>query len=243
MIPRLVEPYAPLPPVIQRAEREEEPQPAPLKGKKLLIVHSKDVSSEERKIFQFWGKVAVWDDRYINIPLERLPESDYVFMDMRLKSARVAIGSADLSKYAVVSYVPWYHKGEKFISKGGGKGKSFLYVKYRHCGSVWGTLAACERLGVTGVVRKYAEIGKSHNAHVMCAIDKIIKDRNKGTLNEESKLRKVIREMIDAELEEAYQLVNINLKAPKKDREERELARISWNTCTQCFNKLIVQTS
>jgi hypothetical protein len=32
------------------------------------------------------------------------------------------------------------------------------------------------------------------------AIDKIIKDRNKGTLNEESKLRKVIREMIDAEL-------------------------------------------
>ena len=118
MIPRLVEPYAPLPPVIQRAEREEEPaQPAPLKGKKLLIVHSKDVSSEERKIFQFWGKVAVWDDRYINIPLERLPESDYVFMDMRLKSARVAIGSADLSKYAVVSYVPWYHKGEKFISQ------------------------------------------------------------------------------------------------------------------------------
>jgi hypothetical protein len=32
------------------------------------------------------------------------------------------------------------------------------------------------------------------------AIDKIIKDRNEGTLNEESKLRKVIREMIDAEL-------------------------------------------
>ena len=32
------------------------------------------------------------------------------------------------------------------------------------------------------------------------AINKIIKDRNKGTLNEESKLRKVIREMIDAEL-------------------------------------------
>jgi hypothetical protein len=39
---------------------------------------------------------------------------------------------------------------------------------------------------------------------------------------EESKLRKVIREMIDAELEEAYQLKNINIKSPKKDREERE---------------------
>jgi hypothetical protein len=118
MIPRLVEPYVPLPPVIQLAEREEPAQPAqPEHAKKLLIVHSKDVASEERKIFQFWGKVAVWDDRYTNIPLDRLPESDYIFMDMRLKSARVALGSADLSHYAVVSYVPWYHKGEKFISQ------------------------------------------------------------------------------------------------------------------------------
>jgi hypothetical protein len=39
---------------------------------------------------------------------------------------------------------------------------------------------------------------------------------------EESKLRKVIREIINEEIEEAYQLVNINLKAPKKDREERD---------------------
>jgi hypothetical protein len=39
---------------------------------------------------------------------------------------------------------------------------------------------------------------------------------------EEIKLRGVIREMIDAELEEAYQLKNINLKAVPKDREERD---------------------
>jgi hypothetical protein len=39
---------------------------------------------------------------------------------------------------------------------------------------------------------------------------------------EESKLRKAIREMINEEIEEAYQLVNINLKAPKKDREDRD---------------------
>jgi len=39
---------------------------------------------------------------------------------------------------------------------------------------------------------------------------------------EEIKLRGVIREMIDAELEEAYQLKNINLKAAPKDREERD---------------------
>ena len=39
---------------------------------------------------------------------------------------------------------------------------------------------------------------------------------------EESKLRNVIREMINEEIEEAYQLVNINLKGANKDREERD---------------------
>ena len=43
-----------------------------------------------------------------------------------------------------------------------------------------------------------------------------------GESLEEITLRKAIREMVDAELEEAYQLVNINLKSPKKDRDERD---------------------
>ena len=47
----------------------------------------------------------------------------------------------------------------------------------------------------------------------------IIDKKNK---EREEKLRKVVREMIDDELEEAYQLKNINLKAVPKDREERD---------------------
>jgi hypothetical protein len=46
-------------------------------------------------------------------------------------------------------------------------------------------------------------------------IDKQRKDR-------EEKIRKVVREMIDAELEEAYQLVNIRPQVSDKDREERD---------------------
>jgi hypothetical protein len=41
-------------------------------------------------------------------------------------------------------------------------------------------------------------------------------------INEEDKLRKVIREMIDAELEEAYQLYNIRPRTSDKEREERD---------------------
>jgi hypothetical protein len=46
-------------------------------------------------------------------------------------------------------------------------------------------------------------------------IDKQRKDR-------EEKIRKVVREMIDAELEEAYQLVNIRPQVSDKEREERD---------------------
>jgi len=46
-------------------------------------------------------------------------------------------------------------------------------------------------------------------------------ERKKDT-PEESKLREVIREMVDAELEEAYQLVNIRPRTSDKEREERD---------------------
>jgi hypothetical protein len=47
------------------------------------------------------------------------------------------------------------------------------------------------------------------------------KDKENDT-SEESKLREVIREMIDTELEEAYQLVNIRPRVSDKEREERD---------------------
>lgn len=115
MIPRVIDS---LPPVInQIVEPKQEKRDEIDVPKKLLVIHSKDVSSEERKVFQFWGKVCVWDDRYINISLDNLPDCDYYFMDLRMRSARLAIGSADLSKYTIVAYIPWWHKGEKFLSQ------------------------------------------------------------------------------------------------------------------------------
>ena len=110
-----------LPPVIQPQQFHDAPEPAPAEAKesngKIIVIHSKDVSSEERKIFQFWGKVLVWDSRYINLPFEKLPYFDYLFIDLRLKDARYALGSINLSAYRTVAYVPWYHKEEKFIDQ------------------------------------------------------------------------------------------------------------------------------
>jgi len=47
-------------------------------------------------------------------------------------------------------------------------------------------------------------------------------ERKKDNSPEETKLREIIREMVDAELDEAYQLMNINPIKSDKEREERD---------------------
>lgn len=112
--------YVPLPAVIARVEpvqEEKEEKQEEKNAKKILVVHSKDVSPEELALFKFHGRYLIWDDRYMNIPFEKLPYHDYLFVDMREKNARYALGSVNLMDYGVVCYVPWFHKGEKFIDQ------------------------------------------------------------------------------------------------------------------------------
>jgi hypothetical protein len=112
----------PVPPVLasvllseQKVEEKEEKEEIP--KSKILVVHSKDVSKEELALFKFHGRYLQWDDRYMNIDFEKLPPHDYLFVDMREKNARHALGAVNHLEYSVVCYVPWYHKGEKFIDQ------------------------------------------------------------------------------------------------------------------------------
>jgi hypothetical protein len=112
-------PYAPLPAVIAavQAPQEVKEEKEEVPKSKILIVHSKDVSSEELALFKFHGRYLKWDDRFMNIEFEKLPPHDYLFLDMREKNARYALGAVNHLEYSVVCYVPWYHKGEKFIDQ------------------------------------------------------------------------------------------------------------------------------
>jgi len=95
----------------EKEEKEEIPK------SKILVVHSKDVSKEELSLFKFHGKYLQWDDRYMNIDFDKLPPHDYLFVDMRERNARHALGAVNHMEYSVVCYVPWYHKSEKFIDQ------------------------------------------------------------------------------------------------------------------------------
>jgi hypothetical protein len=113
----------PVPPVLSRVllseekveEKVEEKEEVP--KSKIMIVHSKDVSKEELALFKFHGRYLQWGSQYANIPLERLPPHDYLFVDMREKDARHALGACNHMEYSVVCYDPFYHKGEKFIDQ------------------------------------------------------------------------------------------------------------------------------
>ena len=112
-------PYAPLPAVIAavQAPQEVKEEKEDIPKSKILVVHSKDVSSEELALFKFHGRYLKWDDRFMNIEFDKLPPHDYLFLDMREKNARHALGAVNHLEYSVVCYVPWYHKSEKFIEQ------------------------------------------------------------------------------------------------------------------------------
>lgn len=101
--------------VLLSEEKVEEKEEVP--KSKILVVHSKDVSKEELSLFKFHGRYLQWDDRFINIDFDKLPPHDYLFVDMRERNARHALGSVNHLQYSVVCYVPFYHKGEKFIEQ------------------------------------------------------------------------------------------------------------------------------
>lgn len=95
----------------EKVEVEEVPK------SKILVVHSKDVSKEELSLFKFHGRYLQWGSQYVNIPFEKLPPHDYLFVDMRERDARHALGSVNYAEYSTVCFVPFYHKSEKFIEK------------------------------------------------------------------------------------------------------------------------------
>ena len=112
--------YASLPPVIApRAPdevKDKDGMEDPPKNK-ILIVYSKDISPEELALFKFHGRYLLWGDQYMNIPLQNLPPHDYLFIDMRNRNARYALGAVNYTDYSIVAYVPFYHRGEKFIDQ------------------------------------------------------------------------------------------------------------------------------
>lgn len=85
-------------------------------NKRYIIVSTKELSKEDKDIFESYGKLIVYDERYVNLKYEDL-EFDYLYVDIRDKVSRYNLASQAIEKFNVVLYVSWYEKIEEFIEQ------------------------------------------------------------------------------------------------------------------------------
>ena len=87
-------------------------------GKRFVIVCSRDLSAEHEAIFKQHGKTLRWKkESFLNLPFEEL-DFDFLFIDARVKEARLTLGRQDLSNYHKVAFVYAIQKGlDDFLSE------------------------------------------------------------------------------------------------------------------------------
>lgn len=70
-------------------------------GKPFLIVHSRELTQEEKELFRSYGVVLEWNPSFQNIPLNKL-KFDYLLLDIHDKQARLLLMKNDTQPYNIV---------------------------------------------------------------------------------------------------------------------------------------------
>lgn len=99
-----------LPSLIPRAQQAPvENDDEPYNDRRFIVILSREMAEEDKRIFRQHGKVVEWKPAYLNVGFDSL-EFDYLFLDVRSKEARLTLNRQDLTKYNLVSYCFWIQK-------------------------------------------------------------------------------------------------------------------------------------
>lgn len=111
----------PLPPVLvkqlsiaEASKKQLEESDHDVKGdipkhKTILILHTRDVSSDEELLCRKFGTVRHFNPSMVNISLETV-HADYIFCDVRNKYYRIQIAKIDTEKFQVCALVNSWEK-------------------------------------------------------------------------------------------------------------------------------------
>lgn len=69
--------------------------------KPFIIIHSRELSSEEKELFRSYGTVLEWNSSFQNIPLPKL-KFDYLLLNIHDKQARLLLMKNDTEPYHIV---------------------------------------------------------------------------------------------------------------------------------------------
>ena len=92
-----------LPAVVPRAELKQDDVQSIAGGdnKPHIIIHSRDLTQEEKDLFRSYGTVLEWSPSYANIPISKL-RFDYLLLNIHQKEARVLLMVNPLDDYHLV---------------------------------------------------------------------------------------------------------------------------------------------
>lgn len=85
-------------------------------GKSFIIVHSRDLSSDEKDLFRTYGTVLEWNSSFQNIPLHKL-KFDYLLLDINDKQARLLLMKNDTEPYHIVVVCRKWEGLDDFVSE------------------------------------------------------------------------------------------------------------------------------
>lgn len=85
--------------------------------KKMILIASRDLEHEELELLLFYGKVLIYDDCHINIPLHQLVTNDiqYILFDVRQKSHRMALSAEQSDQFHRIAIVHKWQEMDDFI--------------------------------------------------------------------------------------------------------------------------------
>lgn len=84
--------------------------------KRYVIVSTKDLSKEDKDIFESYGKLIIYDERYVNLKYDDL-EFDYLYVDIRDKVSRYNLATQNIDNFHIVIYCAFWEKIEEFIEQ------------------------------------------------------------------------------------------------------------------------------
>jgi hypothetical protein len=110
--------------VLDSMELSDIPIPSPSsfvkrdeKSKKMILIASRDLEREELDLLLFYGKILVYDDCHINIPLEQIVTHDiqYILFDVRKKSHRMGLASETSDQFHRVAIGHKWQEMDDFV--------------------------------------------------------------------------------------------------------------------------------
>ena len=101
-------------PVVEEKVELIEVEKQPIDDKIVIILHTKDITQEDRDLLKKFGSVRDLNYSMFNIPLENL-DCDYLLVDCRNKLNKLHITRVDVDKFKFVAYVFPFEKHDNIF--------------------------------------------------------------------------------------------------------------------------------